>query len=190
MPRDKEHARKRLVKAAIELFAEKGFDHTTAAQIAGRAGVTARTFFRHFPDKREVLFEGQTILGEVLSQVIAEAPPELPPIDTLRRAFASITEMLEQNRPFSEPRQHIISATPALQEREVAKHAAITRVVGEALQKRGVETRRANLAAQTGIAVLSYALDAWFADPSSRLANYLDCAFAELQDLSSSTDRR
>jgi AcrR family transcriptional regulator len=189
MPRDKEDARKRLVKAAIELFAEKGFDHTTAAQIAARAGVTARTFFRHFPDKREVLFEGQTILGAVLSQAITEAPPELSPIETLRRAFASITEMLEQNRRFSEPRQHIISATPALQEREVAKHAAIARVVGEALQKRGVKTRRANLAAQTGLAVLSYALDAWFVDPSSRLANYLDSAFAELQDLSSPTDR-
>src|SRR5438270_5039268 len=120
MPRDKKDARKRLVMAAIELFAEKGFDHATAAQIAARAGVTARTFFRHFPDKREVLFEGQAILGAALSQAIAQAPPGLPPIETLRRAFASITEMLEHNRQFSEPRQRIISATPALQEREVA----------------------------------------------------------------------
>jgi AcrR family transcriptional regulator len=189
MPRDKEDARKRLVKAAIELFAEKGFDHTTAAQIAARAGVTARTFFRHFPDKREALFEGQTILSTALSKAITEAPAELSPVEALRRAFASVTVMVEQNRRLSEPRQHIISVTPALQEREVAKHAALTRVVAEALQKRGVEIRRADLAAQAGLAVLSYALDAWFADPSSGLAHYLDCAFAELQDLSSPTDR-
>jgi AcrR family transcriptional regulator len=189
MPRSGEEARKRLLQAALELFAENGFEGTTAAQIAARAGVTERTFFRHFPDKREVLFEGQTVLGAALSKAITDAPPELSSVETLRRAFASVTDMIEQNRRFSEPRQHIISATPALQEREVAKHAAITGVVAEALQRRGVEARRADLAAQAGLAVLSYALNAWFADPSSRLADHLDRAFAELQDLSSPAGR-
>lgn len=189
MPRNGEDARRRLVQAALELFTESGFDHTTAAQIAARAGVTERTFFRHFPDKREVLFVGQAILDTALSRAIAEAPAELSPIETLRRAFAAVTEMLEQNRRFSEPRQHIIAATPALQEREVAKHAAITRAVADALRKRGVEARRADLTAQVGLSVLSYALTAWFAEPSSRLANHLDHAFAELQDLSSPTER-
>ena len=80
MPRDAEEARNRLQRAALELFAENGFDHTTAAQIAARAGVTERTFFRHFPDKREVLFDGQNILGAALSDAIAKAPPDLPPL--------------------------------------------------------------------------------------------------------------
>lgn len=190
MPRNKEVARKRLMKAALELFAENGFDRTTAVQIAARAGVTERTFFRHFPDKREVLFDGQTILGAALSKVIVEAQPHLSPIDTLRLAFASIADMIEQNRQISEPRRHIISATPALQEREVAKHAAMTQVVAAALRKRGIEPRRADLAAQAGLAVLSHALDAWFADPSSRLADHFDCAFAELQALALTADRR
>ena len=187
MPRNGEEARKRLLQAALELFAENGFDHTTAAQIAARAGVTERTFFRHFPDKREVLFGGEAVLGAALSNAITQAPPALSPVDTLRRAFAAVTELIEQNRRFSEPRRRIISVTPALREREVAKHAALTRAVAEALQKRGVEARRAGLAAHAGLAVMSYAIDAWFADSSMRLTDYLDRAFTELQGLSSST---
>ena len=190
MPRNGEEARKRLQRAALELFAENGFDHTTAAQIAARAGVTERTFFRHFPDKREVLFDGQEILGAALSDAIRKAPRELPPMQVLQRAFASITAMFEQNRPFSEPRQRIISATPALQEREVAKHAALVRVVAAALQRRGVEKHRADLAAQTGLAALGYALDCWFADSSLRLGAYLDRAFDELQTLAKPIDSR
>ncbi len=188
MPRNREEARKRLQRAALELFAENGFDHTTAAQIAARAGVTERTFFRHFPDKREVLFDGQNILGAALSDAIGKTPPELPSMQALRRAFASVTAMLEQNRQFSEPRQRIISATPALQEREVAKHAALIRVMAEALQRRGIEKHRADLAAQAGFAVLGYAFDSWVADSSVRLGDYLDRAFAELQMLSTPID--
>jgi AcrR family transcriptional regulator len=190
MPRSGEDARKRLRQAALELFAEKGFDQTTAAQIAARAGVTERTFFRHFPDKREVLFEGQEILGSALSEAIATVPRGLSPVETLHRAFASITEMLEANRPYSEPRQRIISATPPLREREAAKHAALVRTVAEALQRRGIERRRADLSAQTGLAVLSYALASWFADASMRLNDYLDQAFVELQKLTSPIDPR
>jgi AcrR family transcriptional regulator len=183
MPRSGEQARKRLQHAALELFADNGFDQTTVAQIAARAGVTERTFFRHFPDKREVLFDGQNILGTALSEAIANAPSDLSPLQTLRQAFASVTAMLEQNRQFSKPRQRIISATPALQEREVAKHVAMARIVAEALQRRGVERQRADLAAQTGLATLGYALADWFEDPALRLDDYLDSAFVELQQL-------
>ena len=177
MPQSGLDARKRLVQAALELFAENGFYRITAAQIAARAGVTERTFSRHFPDKREVLFKGQNVLGAALSAAIERTPAEIPPFEALRRAFGSVAVILEQNRRFSEPRQYIISATPALQEREVAKHAAIARAVSLALQKRGVDTRRADLAAQTGLAVLSFAADAWFGDPSLRLSTYLDRGF-------------
>jgi AcrR family transcriptional regulator len=183
MPRNGEEARKRLQRAALELFAENGFDHTTTAQIAARAGVTERTFFRHFPDKREVLFDGQNILGAALSDAIGKAPSELAPMQVLQRAFASVVAMLERNRPYSEPRQRIISVTPALQEREVAKHVALTRTVAEALRRRGIEKHRADLAAQAGLAVFGHALDQWFANSSLRLGDYLDRAFVELQML-------
>ena len=169
--------------AALELFAQNGFEQTTAAEIAARAGVTERTFFRHFPDKREVLFEGQHILVEGLTAAIAAAPPDLPPMAVLRRAFAAVTPMFETNRSFSAPRQRVIAASPALQEREAAKGAAITRAVADALQKRGIERPRAMLAAQAGSAVLSHAFDSWVADPSQSLDAWFDRAFEELQDL-------
>jgi len=190
MPRNGDEARNRLRHAALELFAENGFDQTTAAQIAARAGVTERTFFRHFPDKREVLFDGQDIFGTALARAIDEAPAELTPMEMLHRAFASVTAMLEQNRPYSEPRRRVISSSPALRERELAKHLAITRAVAEALQRRGVGQLRAELAAQAGSAVLSYALAGWFADSSVRLGDYLDRGFEELQKLSTPVDPR
>lgn len=185
MPPNSEHARKRLRLAALELFAENGFDQTTTAQIAARAGLTERTFFRHFPDKREVLFEGQEILSAALSDAIMRAPAELSPMQTLHLACASVTQLLEDNRPFSEPRQHIIAASPALLEREVAKHAALGRSVAAALQRRGVEPLQAAFAAQIGLAVLSHAIALWFADASLPLNDCIERAFAELQMLAS-----
>lgn len=183
MPRNPQDARRRLIQAAADLFARNGFDQTTAAQIAAQAGVTERTFFRHFPDKREVLFDGQQVLGTALSDAIAAAPAELSPLHTLRLALGAITGLLEANRPFAEPRQRIIAATPSLQEREAAKHAALVRTVAAALAQRGVENPRAELAAHAGLAAFSYAFTAWFADPSLRLEDCLDRAFAELGGL-------
>lgn len=188
MPRNKEDARQRLIQASLELFAERGFDQTTAAQIAARAGVTARTFFRHFPDKREVLFAGQTLLEAALAKEIQRAQSSLSAIETLRSAFAAVASLFEENRHFSEPRQRIIAVTPALQEREVAKSAAMTRMIAAALEQRGAEPRSATLAAQAGWAVLGYAFDAWFAAPSSRLVDHLDQAFEELRGLTSQID--
>jgi len=180
MPRNSEDARYRLQIAALELFTQNGFDQTTAAQIAARAGVTERTFFRHFPDKREVLFGGQEILSAALTAAIRQAPADLAPIDMLRLAFAEVTPLLEDNRRFSEPRQHIIAANPALMEREVAKHSALVGVVAEALQQRGIALGRASFAAQAGLAVLGHALDLWFADGTQSLSKCLAEAFAEL----------
>ena len=180
MPRNAEDARYRLQIAALELFTQNGFDQTTAAQIAARAGVTERTFFRHFPDKREVLFGGQEILSAALTESIRQAPAALAPIAVLRQAFADVTQLLEDNRRFSEPRQHIIAANPALMEREVAKHAALVGVVAGALQQRGVAPARAAFAAQAGMAVLGHALDLWFADGTRPLAECIAEAFKEL----------
>jgi len=180
MPRNSEDARYRMQIAALELFTQNGFDQTTAAQIAARAGVTERTFFRHFPDKREVLFVGQEILSAALTESIWQAPADLPPISVLRRAFADVTPLLEGARRFSEPRRHIIAANPALMEREVAKHAALVGVVADALQKRGIAPARSAFAAQAGLAVLGHAIDLWFAKSARPLAQCLAEAFEEL----------
>ena len=190
MPRSGEPARRRLQQAAIELFCERGYDQTTTAEIAARAGVTERTFFRHFPDKREVLFDGQAILRELLPVAIAEAPVTLQPLEVLYRAFRSVEQLLEDNRPFSVPRQQVIDRAPALQERELAKVAALAEALALALRQRGVDERLAALAAQTGMATFRYAVASWFADPAGGLGTHLDRAFDELDGLAASSSTR
>ena len=185
MPRSGEPARQRLQQAAVELFAERGYEQTTTAEIAARAGVTERTFFRHFPDKREVLFDGQAKLRGLLTDAVAKAPATLPPLEALRWAFRSIERLLEDNRPFSLPRQRVIERSPALQERELAKVAALAEALARALRQRGVEDRLAALAAQTGMATFSYAVASWFADPAGGVGAHLDRAFRELNGLAS-----
>src|SRR6478735_15430 len=118
VPRSGAEARRRLQQAALELYRERGFDRTTTAEIAARAGVNERTFFRHFPDKREVLFDGEADLRAALVRAVAEAPDGLPPLDVLLRAFRTAEPVLERNRPFAEPRLRVIAATPALRERD------------------------------------------------------------------------
>lgn len=185
MPRNGEEARRRLQQAALELFGERGYEQTTASEIAARAGVTERTFFRHFPDKREVLFDGQITLKAALTDAVAEAPETLAPLETLYGAFRSVEQILEDNRPFSIPRQQVIASTPALQERELAKEAVLAEGLAVALHRRGVDERLATLAAQIGMAAFHYAVVSWFADPARPLGVHLDTAFDALGRLSS-----
>ncbi len=167
----------------MDLFGKQGFDNTTAAEIAAHAGVTERTFFRHFADKREVLFDGQAVLLEALLAAIDEVPREAPPLDTLFRAFRSVCPLLEANRPFSEPRQAVISATPSLQERERAKTAALAEALAEALRARGVPDERAAFAAQIGMTVFSHVTVAWLNEALPGLAERLDRAEEDLRSL-------
>lgn len=181
--RDEGDVRARLQRSALELFAGRGYDRTTAAEIAERAGVTERTFFRHFPDKREVLFDGEAILRAALSASIAEAPAGLGPLGTLFRAFRSVLPMLEANRPFAKPRHEVISNTPALRERELAKMTALTDALAAALTARGVADLEATLAARTGMAAFGHATIAWLDDPETGLGERLDLADRALNAL-------
>jgi len=184
MPRDGTKARMRLREAALALYRERGYDETTTAQIAERAGVTERTYFRHFADKREVLFDGEADLRAALMQDVAEAPDGLAPLEILLCAFRKAGRILEDNRPFSEPRLEVIAATPALRERELAKAASLTEAVAEALRQRDVADRLARLAAQTGWATFHEAAQAWIDDPSQSLDAHLSQAFDDLRALS------
>ena len=187
MPRNGEDVRKRLQLAALELFSQGGYEEITAAEIAAKAGVTERTFFRHFPDKREVLFDGDTAFIEGLTSAVREAPAALGPWDTLFVAFNSVKHLFVENRPFTEPRQRVIASSPALQERAVAKLRAVNAALASALCERGVAARQANLAAQMGMATLSHAVAAWFADSRCDLGEQIVIAFQEVRDLSSSS---
>ncbi len=182
-----EDVRGRLQQAALELYRKHGYDQTTASEIAARAGVTERTFFRHFPDKREVLFDGEPKLRLALTTAIAEAPDALGPLETLLTAFRSTERMLEANRPFAEPRHRVIAATPALHERELAKMASLTSALASALRNRGVDQRLALLAAQTGMAAFGQAAVYWLEDPTLSIGDHLDRIFLELRELALGT---
>lgn len=183
MPRSGADARRRLQEAALELYGERGFDQTTTAEIAARAGVNERTFFRHFPDKREVLFAGESELRAALMDEVAAAPEGLRPLEVLLWAFQRAGRVLEENRPFTEPRLAIIARTPALRERDLAKGAFLTRAVAQALRERGVPERMADLAAHTGWAAFHHAAESWVADPSQGLGAHLRRAFEDLRAL-------
>ena len=184
MPRNSEPARRRLQQATLELFRERGYDATTTAEIAARAGVTERTFFRHFPDKREALFDGEEAFRDALTDAVARAPEGLGPMDALLCAFRSVEPLLERNRPFTEPRQEIIARTPALQERVLTKTANLIGALAAALVRRGNDDGLATLAAQVGMAALGYAATAWFNDPRPGLDTHLRRAFETLRHLS------
>lgn len=183
MARNEDDARTRLQRAALELFGERGYDRITAAEIAGRAGVTERTFFRHFPDKREVLFEGEAVLRAALTASIAEAPAGVGSLDTLFGAFRSVVPLLEANRPFAVPRHAVIASTPALRERELTKVAALANALADALRTRGVGDLGAVLAARTGMAAFVEATLAWLDDPEPGLADRLGLVVLELRTL-------
>jgi AcrR family transcriptional regulator len=186
MPRNGESVRKRLQWAALELYREGGYEQTTATQIAAKAGVTERTFFRHFPDKREVLFDGDAAFREALTSAVLSAPAALGPWETLFHAFRSVEQMFVENRPFSEPRRQVIATSPALQERVLAKTSSLIAALAVALRERGVPDHQANLAAQMGMASLNHAVAKWFDDDSSDLGDQILMAFHEVRDLSSS----
>ena len=184
MPRSGNEARRRLQQATLELFQQQGYDATTTAEIAARAGVTERTFFRHFADKREALFDGEETFRDLLAETVASAPHDMAPMETLLHAFRSVEQLLQRNRPFTEPRQKVIAETPALQERVLTKTANLIAALSNALRRRGVEESVAVFAAQIGMATLTHATCAWLADPATDLSANLARSHAELRRLS------
>ena len=179
----KDDVRTRLQVAALELFSERSYDRTTAAEIAARAGVTERTFFRHFPDKQEVLFDGEALVRTALSAAVADAPNGLGPLDMLFRAFRAFQSTLEDSWSYSKPRHELISVTPTLHERELAKIASLTDALVIALKARGVADLRAALAARAGMAAFELVTNAWLDDPSVGLGERFDGAFHEMRAL-------
>ena len=157
-------ARGRLAKAAMALYAEQGFDQTTVAQIAARAGLTERTFFRHFADKREVLFYGTEMLRDLLVRAVADAPASATAMDATSAAFEAAGAMLQENRERAILRDAIVSANAELRERELIKLAALGSAVAGALRDRGIPDPTASLAAETGVAVFKIAFGRWISE--------------------------
>ena len=150
----------------MELYGERGFEQTTVAEIAARAGLTERTFFRHFADKREVLFWGAAALQELFVSTAAGAPESAAPIDAVAAALAAAGALLQERRDGARQRQAIIVANAELQERELIKMATLAAALADTLRQRGVSDPAASLAAEAGIAVFKIAFERWVADPA------------------------
>ncbi|NIL74928.1 TetR family transcriptional regulator [Rhodococcus sp. B10] len=180
-------AKERLRAAALDLYAERGFEQTTATDIAQVAGVTERTFFRHFADKREVLFDGQEQLQAVFVEAVSKASDEAATIEVVAQAVASGGSFFDDDqRPHSRTRQTVIDANPGLQERELLKLAALARAVASALTDRGVSEPKAVLAAEIGVAVFGVAFRQWIAVGERRsLGVIAKDLFRDLTDLTS-----
>ncbi len=161
-------ARGRLEQAALQLFVERGYDNTTVADIADRAGLTERTFFRHFADKREVLFGGSTLLQELLSASVAAAPDDLTPIEAVRVALEAAGALIQERGEWSQRRQAVIAANAELRERELIKLASLSSTLTDALRRRGVKEPAASLTAEVAIAAFKVAFERWVEQPTKR----------------------
>lgn len=185
MARWEPNARERLERAALDLFVEHGYDATTVAEIADRAGLTKSTFFRHFADKREVLFGGQDMLAELFRDAIQAAPPSATTADCLAAALESVAVAFTPDRHDLAPqRQAVIAANSELQERQLLKRARLASAMAEALRARRAGEVSARLAAEVGVLAFSAAYARWAVPENSQ--PFGEIARAALRELQAS----
>ena len=182
MARWQPDAKGRLERAAFELYGERGFDGTTAADIAARAGLAERTFFRYFADKREVLFSGSGDLQELLVTTVAAAPASTRPLDAVVAAFRASGALFDGRWAGARERQRLIDAHPELQERELIKLTTLSAALAAELHARGVAEPAAGLAAAAGTAVFTTAFARWVEQPGpTPFADAVDESLAALR---------
>jgi AcrR family transcriptional regulator len=177
----------RLATAAITLYAEQGYEATTVAEIAERAGLTKRTFFRHFSDKREVLFSGAGELRQIWLEAVVAAPPEATPLAAVTAGLSPVAEMFRDRHAFARVRADIIAANPELQERELIKLQNLAAAIASALLDRGCSANIAVLAAQAGVTVFHVAFGTWVQqDDPSAFRRLMDTSLEELRSVTAS----
>ncbi|OIH97752.1 TetR/AcrR family transcriptional regulator [Curtobacterium sp. MCBA15_001] len=185
MPRWESGARERLVLAAVDLFSDQGYDDTTVTQIAERAGVTKSTFFRHFPDKRELLVAGQETLSRLLAEGITAAPADSTPLAAVAAGLElASAEMGPANRELGPRLRVAVAASAELQERDALKQVGMAAAMAEALAARGVAEAPARLASEMGVLAFKQGFERWSsgqADADDGLAQHALSALAELR---------
>lgn len=172
----------RLITEAITLFAQQGYDETTVAEIAQRAGLTKRTFFRYFSDKREVLFSGSAELEQIWVEGVRDAGADATPLAAVDAGLDAVAAMFEERHDFARLRAEIIAANPELQERELIKLQRLAAAIARALLDGGVPEHAATLAAQVGVTVFHVAFGRWVAqDDPAALRRLMDESLEELR---------
>ena len=165
----------------MELFDEQGFQNTSAVQIAKRARVTTRTFFRYFPDKQAILFVDAERLGAELVQGILDATDVAQPLQTVMRALAGFDWLSLGSRESQRQRDAMVASNPDLLERELIKQQQLADAFSSALHQRGVEPPIGELAARVGIQVFRTAYRQWLAaDNDADLTMTIDTAMSIL----------
>lgn len=182
MARWEGNARGRLEQAALSLFEEQGYDRTTIAQIAQRANLTERSFYRWFTDKREVLFGGSRELEERFVAAMDAVPAGTAALPTLLAAFATAPQVFRP-REFLVRRAAVIAANPPLHERELIKLVAISSAITDALLRRGHDRETARLATDIGLAVLRLTTERWMAEERADADGFAEALSASAADL-------
>ena len=176
------------MRAALDLFAEQGYEHTTVAQIALRAGLTKSTFFRYFPDKREVLAAGQDTLCKLIEEGIAAAPASATPLETVAEALdAAARAFTPERRDLGEKMHAAIAASSELQERDALKRLGLANAIMSALVKRGVDDTTASLASELGVLALISTQKQW--SQTANAVSFRELARQSLDDLRAATTR-
>ena len=183
MARWEPNARERLESAALELFVENGYEETTVAQIAERAGMNRATFFRHFADKREVMFGGQDALTGLFADAIKAAPQGATLAECLQAALAAAgVAMTAQLRAAAVRRRLVLAANSELQERGLLKHARIAASVAAALRERGTDELTARLGAEMVMLAFSVAFERWMqAGDDEAFSPFAEAALSDLR---------
>ena len=186
------NARERLENAALDLFVENGYEETTVAQIADRAGMNRATFFRHFADKREVLFGGEDVLAGLFANGIRAAPAAATLTECLQAALAAVgVEMTPHRRAAAARRVLVLAANSELQERGLLKHARIAKSITAALRERGTDELTARLGAEVGMLAFSVALERWMeANDDEPFPPFAAAALSDLQVRTAELDPR
>ena len=161
MPRWEHGSEERMKQAAMELFEEQGFEDTSAVQIAERARVTTRTFFRYFPDKEEVLFADADALNEALVQELLQIPDLSKPLEAVTGTLAGYDWARLGSRETLRRRSRMIASDPRLLERDLIKQHQMAGGFGWALCERGIDPDIAELAASTGSQIFRMAYRKW-----------------------------
>lgn len=182
MSRWKPDAEGRLTEAAITLFGKRGYEETTVAEIAEAAGLTKRTFFRYFGDKREVLFKGSIELRGRWIEALTAAPPDASPMAAVNAGLDEVAQLFAERHPLARLRSQIITSNPELQERELIKLQSLAGAIAAALRERGVSDNAAILGAQAGVTVFHVAFARWVEqDDPTAFRRLMDESLEELR---------
>ncbi len=178
-------AAQRLQAAALELFVEHGFAAVTVPQITARAGLTTRTFFRHFADKREVLFTGEDALPAVMAQVFAQSPPEMTPMELIVKGLCEVVApRFDGLRDHLRVRRGVVLSDEGLRERDLRKRALTAEAAISGFRDRGLTVLEATLAAQLAATIIDTAISRWLDDETDRpLAAIMVETAAALKDV-------